>query len=149
MKMIKENPQHTFQLLTKRPFVMSAMIKYTCPDNAWAGVTAENQKEYSKRFLAISGIESPVRWISCEPLLSPITLNNGFMPDWVVIGCESGRKRRRTKLKWIESLVGQCVKNNIPVWVKQIEIDGKVESDIEKFPKHLQIRQFPNEHSAQ
>lgn len=58
---------------------------------------------------------------------------------------ERGSNRRPCKLKWIEDVVHQCIYpyHNIPVFVKQIDIDGKCERDIMKFPKYLQIRQVP------
>ena len=65
------------------------------------------------------------------------------MFEWVVVGCESGPNRRPCKIEWIESIVDQCRARDIPVFVKQLDINGKCERDITKFPKHLQIRQVP------
>uniref|UniRef100_A0A6M3K9E5 Uncharacterized protein n=1 Tax=viral metagenome TaxID=1070528 RepID=A0A6M3K9E5_9ZZZZ len=48
--------------------------------------------------------------------------------DGVIIGCESGPKRRPCKIERIENLIGQCVDTGTPVFVKQAEIDGKVVS---------------------
>lgn len=64
---------------------------------------------------------------------------------WVVIGAESGPDsvRRPCKLEWVESIVQQCQKAEIPVFVKQLEMGGRLVKDIEKFPSHLQIRQVP------
>ena len=31
----------------------------------------------------------------------------------------------------------------IPVFVKQLDLDGRCETDINKFPAHLRIRQVP------
>lgn len=64
--------------------------------------------------------------------------------DWVILGCESGGNRRPCKLEWVESIVKQCKSAGVPVFVKQLEIEGKVEHNITKFPKHLQIREIPN-----
>ena len=63
--------------------------------------------------------------------------------NWVVIGCESGQGRRPCKIEWVHSIVEQCQAANVPVWVKQIEIDGKVETDMAKFPEELQVRELP------
>jgi len=65
--------------------------------------------------------------------------------EWVIVGCESGAGRRPCKIEWVESLVEQCKYYGVPVFVKQLEIAGKVTGDITKFPKHLQIRQWPKE----
>jgi protein gp37 len=40
----------------------------------------------------------------------------------VVVGCESGPKRRPCKLEWIESIVDQCDAAGVPCYVKQMEI---------------------------
>lgn len=62
---------------------------------------------------------------------------------WVVVGAESGPNRRPCKLEWVESIVEQCKSAGVPVFVKQLDIGGKLVKDIEKFPAHLQIRQVP------
>jgi protein gp37 len=63
--------------------------------------------------------------------------------DWVIVGCESEPKRRPCKLEWIESIEAQCHVAGVPIFVKQMEINGKVEHDINKFPKHLQYQEYP------
>lgn len=60
-----------------------------------------------------------------------------------VVGCESGPKRRECKLEWVKSIVEQCKAAGVSVFVKQLSINGKVEHDMSKFPKDLQIRQYP------
>ena len=62
--------------------------------------------------------------------------------DWVVVGCESGPGRRPMKLEWALDLVLQCRLINIPVFVKQLEVDGSVTDDMSKFPKELQVREY-------
>ena len=79
-------------------------------------------------------------------MLGPIDMElykSWVIPRWVVCGCESGKNRRPCRLEWVESIVDQCRDANIPVFVKQLDIDGKCERDITKFPPHLRIRQVP------
>ena len=87
-------------------------------------------------------------WVSAEPLRGPLRLglDGDLIPGtykWLAVGCESGPKRRPCKLEWVESIVEQCMAANVPVFVKQLDLNGKCERDITKFPKHLQIRQVP------
>ena len=98
-------------------------------------------------------------WVSCEPLLGKINLHldemvNSFdafdcggklvpLIRWVVVGCESGPKRRPCKLDWVEDIVRQCQEHHTPVFVKQLDLDGKCVTDINQFPEHLRIRQVP------
>ena len=63
--------------------------------------------------------------------------------DWVVVGAESGANRRPCKIEWVEDIVDTCESWNVPVFVKQLEINGKLVTDINKFPQHLQIREVP------
>ena len=142
----------TYLFCTKRVDKMcDALRNYTLMDNAYFGFTAENQEWYNRRFNtwraeAKSGVNG---WLSAEPLLGPIDLGLHYiapedMPfKWVATGCESGPRRRLCKLEWIESIVDQCRSANIPVFVKQLDLNGKCERDITKFPKHLRIRQVP------
>lgn len=123
--------------------------------NHYFGFTAENQEWYEKR-LQLRAASAPMfpdwanLWVSCEPLLGPIDLGLIFCGElvkpvykWVVVGCESGPNRRPCKIKWVESIVEQCLAANVPVFVKQLDIGGKCVTDIDKFPEHLRIRQVP------
>ncbi len=152
----KANADATYLYLTKRVHPMSAMLSaivmgcpYTDPEifsNHYFGFTAENQEWYDRRIREACQMPSWANgWISAEPLLGPIGLVFDGRPayDWVVVGCESGPNRRPCKIEWVESIVDQCRAANVPVFVKQLDIGGKCERDITKFPEHLQIRQVP------
>lgn len=47
--------------------------------------------------------------------------NHIIMPDWVIAGCESGPKRRLSKLEWFASLRDQCVAAGVPFFLKQMD----------------------------
>lgn len=123
--------------------------------NHYFGFTAENQEWYEKR-LQLRAASAPMfpdwanLWVSCEPLLGPIDLGLIFQGElakpvykWVVVGCESGPNRRPCRIEWVESIVEQCRKAGVPVFVKQLDIGGKCVTDINKFPERLRIRQVP------
>ena len=136
-------------MATKRPGNMAHAIHDSYEwlgDNAYFGFTAENQEWYDRRFdkLFWNLLMADKYWVSAEPLLGPIDLGTRIVNlNWVVVGCESGPKRRPCKTEWVESIVEQCRNHKIPVFVKQLDIDGKCVTDITKFPKHLRIRQVP------
>lgn len=116
--------------------------------NNYFGFTTENQEAYDVRATqAAQGFPAWANlWLSCEPLLGKIDLDFPMMPQlpkWLVVGCESGPNRRPCKIEWVESIVEQCRSAGVPVFVKQLDLNGKCEHDITKFPKHLQIRQVP------
>ena len=125
----------------------------TAHKNIWMGASIEDKKTADERIPVLLQIPAKVRWLSVEPMLEGINLGNYLYQvrerfyikgvDWVVVGAESGPKRRECKIKWIESIIEQCRSANVPVFVKQIHLNGKLEKDITKFPKHLQIREYP------
>jgi len=154
--------------LTKRVARMMSMLRYAIADNenAYYGFTAENQEWYDKRISElfpngkdVYAFEYPYKhWVSCEPLLGPIDLHLDMgvflygrntrssissLIRQVIVGCESGHNRRHCEISWIEDIVKQCRKANVPVFVKQIELeDGRFTKDISEFPKQLQVRQL-------
>ncbi|MCY0863974.1 MAG: phage Gp37/Gp68 family protein [Sulfobacillus sp.] len=79
-------PQHTFQVLTKRPTRMRswmqdpprALVRLDSPDwpplNLWLGVSAEDQRRADERIPVLQTTPATVRFVSCEPLLGPIDL---------------------------------------------------------------------------
>ena len=90
MKVIRENPRHTFQILTKRAQRMSSFFNmYKVPENAWIGVTCENFRHYD-RVDALRTIDASVRFLSCEPLLGDMSDIDLTGIDWVICGGESG-----------------------------------------------------------
>lgn len=71
-----------------------------------------------------------------------------FMTDsvgWVIVGGESrgGGIGRECRIEWVRSIVEQCKDAGVPVFVKQLHIDGKLVKDINKFPEDLRLRQVP------
>jgi protein gp37 len=81
---IKATPQHTYQILTKRPERMAValaainlhMNNNTPFKNLWIGVTAENQEQAEKRIPVLLQIPAAVRFVSVEPMLGPVDLTS-------------------------------------------------------------------------
>lgn len=130
------SPLQTFQLLTKRPSNMYVACHQwmkqwglpQMPDNIWLGVTTENQKSVDDRIRHIRDIPAPIRFLSCEPLLEEINLIPWLADlQWVIVGGESGTNARYCHLDWIQSVVSQCQKSQVPIFVKQLgykAVDG-------------------------
>lgn len=108
-----------------------AMLEWfngTPPENVWFGVTVENQEMAYERIPVLLDIPARIRWLSVEPLLEPVRfrtptdfmdLNGNLGVHWVVVGGESGGKRRDCGVEAIENVVEQCRKEGVPVFVKQ------------------------------
>ena len=116
-------------------------------DNVRLFFSASTQDEANEAAGDIAGIAAAQRGLSLEPLVSAIDLRGILDPgydviDNIIVGCESGLNRRPCKTEWIRSIVKRCQALNVKCYVKQIMIDGKVETDMTKLPADLQVRQF-------
>lgn len=72
-------PQHTFQILTKRPEFLLAYVRwrgehYKPLPNVWIGVSCEDQQTADERIPLLLQVPATIRFLSCEPLLGPIDL---------------------------------------------------------------------------
>ena len=118
---IKDNPQHVFQVLTKRADVLryydsEGLLSW--PHNLWMGVTVENADETS-RINHLRKTGARVKFLSCEPLLSDILDMNLENIDWVIVGGESGRTPRPMKPEWVARIKEQCQSQNTAFYFKQ------------------------------
>jgi protein gp37 len=146
-----DNPKHTFQILTKRAHRMWYFFHYFSekykmfPENIWLGVTIENQKELIERLPYLKAVYPTVRFVSFEPLLGDVTVPwaDCCFIDWWIIGPETGSKRRKCDNEWIKKLVLQAEYVQKKVFVKKIEVNGKISGDIDQFPRLLKSREYP------
>jgi len=113
---------HLYLILTKRIERWGEIIsRWTREqDNVWFGVTAENQARWDERVPRLMQIPAAVHFVSVEPMLGPIyPAIVGAVPDWVLMGYESGPNRRPCDISTFKHLVGFFKINAVPVYVKQ------------------------------
>ena len=121
------NPQHTFQILTKRPMRMhTSRFGAHWPHNVWAGVSVENQETADRRIPDLLKCPAAVRFVSMEPLLGPISCGNlrllqatGAGIHWVIVGGESGPGARPMQEEWVVDIKDQCEAASVPFFFKQ------------------------------
>ena len=149
---IQACPQHTFQILTKRAVRLCNTYKPPMggPPNVWIGVTAENQEQADKRIPLLLDVPAAIRFVSVEPCLSAVDLDGvedtwaaSVWLDWVIVGCESGPHRRECRIEWVRDLVEQCHATGVPVFVKQLSINGRVSKNPAEWPGALRVRDYP------
>ncbi|MGB9408210.1 MAG: phage Gp37/Gp68 family protein [Terracidiphilus sp.] len=112
--------------------------------NVWLGVSVENQAAADERIPLLLRTPAAVRFISAEPLLGPVDLEElpsasgigryldslsnagvdkgALIPnklDWVIAGGESGPGARPMNPDWARSLRDQCVDAAVPFFFKQ------------------------------
>lgn len=116
---MNDNPQHIFQVLTKRAdklFELHKELKWT--HNIWMGVSVEN-KDVINRIGYLRKTNAKVKFLSLEPLLGPLENLDLKKIDWVIVGGESGHNARPVESEWVTSIQEQCETNNIPFFFKQ------------------------------
>jgi protein gp37 len=109
-RLVESTPSLDWLLLTKRPENVLEMTPWNedWPANVWIGTTAEDQRYYDLRAAHLATIPAKVLFLSCEPLLGPITLSPDVRVDWVIVGGESGARARPMTPAWARSLREQC-----------------------------------------
>ncbi len=116
---MQQAPQHCFQILTKRSERLAELgLRLPWPDNVWMGVTIENS-DCAFRIDHLRQTDAAVKFLSCEPLLSPIRNMNLDGIDWTIVGGESGPGARPMCHEWATDIRDQCVAEGIPFFFKQ------------------------------
>ncbi len=118
-RVMGDNGQHTFQVLTKRPEVA---LKYAddlpWPENVWLGTSIENAF-YVHRARTLRRIPAKTRFLSLEPLLGPIPRPPLQDIHWVIVGGESGPGARPMEADWVRRIRDRCLAGGIPFFFKQ------------------------------
>lgn len=120
-EVMRSNPQHVFQILTKRADILhyydeEGWLNWT--HNIWMGVSVEDSR-VTNRIDLLSKTSARVKFLSCEPLIGPLPNLNLDKIDWVIVGGESGRKPRPMKKSWVVEIKQQCENLRTPFFFKQ------------------------------
>lgn len=170
---IRACPQHTFQILTKRPDRIAEHLPADWGkgwDNVWLGTSVGSMDSIHRMVTLATKVSARLKFLSLEPLHGPIDLTSikyyyqkldtefFVLPafDWVIVGGESGNENgkyryRPCEFEWIESIVTCCYQNLIPVFVKQMGtylakrhgLGDRHGKLMEHWPPTLQVREFP------
>lgn len=116
---MEATPQHTYQILTKRPDRMQEIV----PDlkvlpNAWLGTSVESPA-YQHRIDELRGVPARVRFISFEPLLASVGGVDLTGIDWAIVGGESGPRARQMHESWVEEIESACREAGTAFFFKQ------------------------------
>jgi protein gp37 len=164
-EIIKNTPQHTYQILTKRPERIKDCLPPDWGDgypNVWLGVSVESNEE-KQRLKILSEIPARIRFISAEPLIGELDLEDiedviATTYHWLIIGGESGNNTgkyrfRECELQWVENLINQGKSLGLDVFVKQLgthlgqimKMKDRYGGNINEWPLELRVRQFPED----
>jgi len=113
-------PQHTYQVLTKRPERLPRVLA-DLPElpNVWLGTSIESD-DFTRRADSLRAAPAAVRFISAEPLLGPLPSLDLSGIDWLILGGESGPGSRPLDLGWFRELIAMARDSGTAVFVKQL-----------------------------
>ena len=87
---MNQAPQHTFQVLTKRPGRVSQLdARLDWTPNIWLGTSIES-KRWLHRLDQLKATGARTKFLSLEPLLGPLPDLDLYGIGWVIVGGESG-----------------------------------------------------------
>ena len=158
---MQDTPQHTYQILTKRPERIARVLDKVHAElglteplpNVWIGTSIESD-EFVRRADALRQAPAAVRFISAEPLLGPLPSLDVRGLDWVILGGESSKRKadaRPLDLDWVREVMGRCRAADVAVFVKQLgavwaRANGAADKkggEPEEWPADLRVQEFP------
>jgi len=107
---MRATPHHHYQILTKRPERMGALVRSKIADvlpNVWLGTSVEDGQVIG-RIDHLRTIPAAIRFISFEPLIGSVGTIDLSGIDWAIVGGESGRSARPIREDWIDEIYDQC-----------------------------------------
>lgn len=133
---MRQTPQHTYQVLTKRAIRARRLAdELDWPDNLWLGVSVEDANVLH-RVDELRRVPVAIRFLSCEPLLGDLSAMDLEGISWVIAGGESGPGYRPMQLAWARAVRDLCQAEDVPFFFKQWggrtpkaqgrELDGRV-----------------------
>lgn len=108
-------------------------------DNFWFGSSVT---KLSDRYTWST--EKKFHWfLSVEPILEDLGPMDADAPkpEWIIVGAETGRRKDKVipKREWIEGLLKECRKYDIPIFMKSSLAEIWGEPLIQEFPEDLRI----------
>lgn len=145
-EVIADTPQHTYQVLTKRSSRLRKLAdRLDWPANLWMGVSVESA-DVVYRIDDLRQVPAAVRFLSCEPLLGPLTGIDLDGIGWVIAGGESGHGYRPVDTKWVQGLRDGCVAAGVPFFFKQW--GGRTAKSMGRLLDGTVWDQYPESHQA-
>lgn len=115
--------RHIYQLLTKRPARLADYVarRYggaPAPEHIWLGTSVEDTRVID-RIEALRSAPARVRFLSCEPLIGPLSNLDLTGIHWVIAGGESGPRHRPIDPAWVRELRDDCANAGVAFFFKQ------------------------------
>jgi len=107
---MKATPQHTYQVLTKRPERMCEILSrsdFPQLANVWVGTSIEDSSVLN-RIEELRRTPAAIRFISFEPLIGSVADADLQDISWAIVGGESGPRARPMLAEWASEIEELC-----------------------------------------
>jgi protein gp37 len=121
LDLVEATPHLTYQVLSKRPGNIARRLSdlnRKLPRNVWLGATIGHIKSLPL-LKPLTRIDAKLRFLSCEPLLTPLPRLKLDGIGWVIGGGQSGPGSAICQADWMRDLRDQCSTANVPFFLKQ------------------------------
>jgi protein gp37 len=118
---MRQTPQHTYQILTKRPERMAEIVGargWKLLPNVWLGTSVEDERVLC-RLDYLRGVPAVVRFVSFEPLIGSVAGGDLTGIGWAIVGGESGPRAREMKPVWVDEIEAMCRASGTAFFFKQ------------------------------
>lgn len=147
-KACEKAPQHNYLFLTKNPDRYIELLlhdKLSEHKNMWYGMSITKKSDTHTAEAITQDLPSEANaFLSIEPIMENVLTENleiviANFCDWVIIGAETGQRKNKVvpERKWIEDIVNECRKADIPVFMKSSLANIWGEPLIQEFPEEL------------
>jgi protein gp37 len=173
MRALLNDPKFAHMTWHRAEKVFGHTAGWTWPlPNVHLGVSVEDQKWADTRIKALMQTPAAVRFLSLEPLIGPVRLTRGHahcpthdfpggfcsgpcpdlvLPDWAIIGGESGPGARPFDPQWAADLIDDArlagaapfVKQLGSVWARANNASDSKGGNPEDWPAELRVREYP------
>lgn len=118
---MERTPQHTYQILTKRPERMREVVTslgLPALEHVWLGTSVENSAVLS-RLDELRATPAVIRFVSFEPLIGSVAGANLDGIHWAIVGGESGPRARAMDTEWVDEIRLNCLTSETAFFFKQ------------------------------
>ena len=118
-QVMENTPQHTYQILTKRPDRMLEIVPLMRKlPNVWLGTSVEDGRVLH-RIDQLRLVPAAVRFISFEPLIGTVRAASLSDIHWAIVGGESGPNARHMDQLWVDEIFDICLRDRVAFFFKQ------------------------------
>jgi protein gp37 len=109
-RVMEQTPQHTYQILTKRPERMAELLSgkpFRVLPNVWLGTSVEDGRVLD-RLDDLRRVPAAIRFVSFEPLIGSVAAADLRDIHWAIVGGESGPRARFMDPEWVDEIEAMC-----------------------------------------